>query len=230
MTKNEFLESIKDLVIEDMIENDILASLTAAQAILESGWGLSGLAVKGKALFGIKATPLWTGKVYVGDTQESYDGIGMVETSAVFRAYDSWKDSITDHSALLTGLHRYKNVIGEIDYRAASMAVHAAGYATDPNYAYKLINLIESYKLYEYDMEAKEYMRKIEELEKRIEAVEYAEEPVYNTVDEVPQWARQHVQRWVDEKIVVGDNTGLNLPLTAIRILIMTERIIGQMK
>ncbi|WP_440977625.1 hypothetical protein [Sedimentibacter sp. LTW-03] len=46
----------------------------------------------------------------------------------------------------------------------------------------------------------------------------------------MPEWARQHVQRWVDEKIVVGDNTGLNLPLTAIRILIMAERIIGQMK
>lgn len=51
MTKNEFLEFIKDLVIENMIETGILASLTVSQAILESGWGLSGLTVKGNALF-----------------------------------------------------------------------------------------------------------------------------------------------------------------------------------
>ena len=136
-----FIKEIGLLASADMKETGVLASLTLAQAILESGWGLSALAVVGKALFGIKATTSWTGNVYDADTNECYDGKTFEKVHAVFRAYNSWADSIRDHSALLTGSPRYSAVVGKRDYKAACRAIQAAGYATDPQYAEKLIRV-----------------------------------------------------------------------------------------
>ena len=129
----------------------ILASLTIAQAILESGWGKSELAVNANALFGIKADSRWDGRVYSTATKECYDGINLTTVDALFRTYDSWADSIADHSAFLTRSSRYTAVIGELDYKTACTTIHAAGYATDPTYAEKLISLIERYDLAAYD-------------------------------------------------------------------------------
>ena len=149
--QKQFIEKVGKLAAADMKASGVLASLTIAQAILESGWGESGLTVKGNALFGIKAGANWKGKVYSGKTKECYDGATYEDITATFRAYDSWEESVEDHSALLTGAARYKAVIGERDYKAACIAIKAAGYATDPTYSTKLINLIESYGLNEYD-------------------------------------------------------------------------------
>lgn len=149
--QKKFIETVGALAAADMQKTGVLASLTIAQAILESGWGKSGLTVKGNALFGIKAGSSWKGKVYSAQTQECYDGATFTTITALFRAYDSWAESVADHSALLTGLSRYKAVIGERDYKAACRAIKAAGYATDPNYADKLIQIIESYDLTAYD-------------------------------------------------------------------------------
>lgn len=146
-----FLKEIGPLASADMRESGILASLTLAQAILESGWGVSALSVIGNALFGIKAGASWTGKVYDADTNECYDGKTFEKVHAVFRAYESWADSIRDHSALLTGNPRYSAVVGERDYKAACHAIQAAGYATDPQYAEKLIQIIETNGLTAYD-------------------------------------------------------------------------------
>lgn len=146
-----FIERVGKLAAADMQKSGVLASLTIAQAILESGWGKSGLTVKANALFGIKAGSSWKGRVYSAKTQECYDGATYTTITALFRAYDSWAESVADHSALLTGAARYKTVIGERDYKTACRAIKAAGYATDPQYADKLIQLIESYKLTAYD-------------------------------------------------------------------------------
>ena len=149
--QKDFIERVGNLAAADMQKSGVLASLTIAQAILESGWGKSGLTVKANALFGIKAGASWKGKVYSAQTQECYDGATFTTVTALFRAYDSWADSVADHSALLTGATRYKAVIGERDYKTACRAIKAAGYATDPNYADKLIQIIESYGLTAYD-------------------------------------------------------------------------------
>lgn len=146
-----FIERVGALAAADMQKSGVLASLTIAQAILESGWGKSGLTVKANALFGIKAGTSWKGRVYSTKTQECYDGVNFTTVTALFRAYDSWEESVADHSALLTGAARYKAVIGERDYKTACRAIKAAGYATDPQYADKLIRLIESYGLTAYD-------------------------------------------------------------------------------
>lgn len=153
--QKNFIKTVGAIASADMKKTGVLASLTIAQAILESAYGTSGLAMGGKALFGIKATKTWKGKVYCSDTKECYDGLNLVTVkNAAFRAYDSWEESITDHSAFLKANKRYKAVVGETDYKKACEAIKAAGYATDPQYAEKLIKLIEENKLTEYDGEA----------------------------------------------------------------------------
>lgn len=153
MKNTDFIAMIGDIARKDMVKTGVLASLTIAQAILESGWGRSDLAVTGNNLFGMKATSAWTGKTYTTETNECYDGVNMERVEAVFRAYDSWEESIADHSALFSA-SRYKKVVGETDYKVACVEVKNAGYATDPSYPTKLISIIEQYNLHEYDVVA----------------------------------------------------------------------------
>lgn len=150
--QKEFIKKVGAIASTDMKNTGVLASLTIAQAILESGWGTSELTIHGNALFGIKATKSWKGKVYCSKTKECYDGVNMVTEDAVFRAYGSWEESIKDHSAFLKKYKRYENVIGETNYKKACEDVEDAGYATDPDYANKLIKLIEDYDLMVYDV------------------------------------------------------------------------------
>lgn len=131
-------------------DSNILPSLTIAQAILESGWGKSDLAQKANALFGIKANADWTGPRVDRKTYE-YVNAERVDTTAAFRAYQSWGESLANHNAFLRGSKRYKAVVGERDYKKACHAIHSAGYATDPEYANKLIKLIEQYDLTQWD-------------------------------------------------------------------------------
>lgn len=149
--QESFISKVGVIAKADMLKSGVLASLTIAQAIIESNWGKSGLTVKANALFGIKAGTTWIGRVYSGKTEECYDGVNNTTITALFRAYDSWEESISDHSALLTRLTRYKAVVGETNYKRACVAIKAAGYATDPAYSDKLIHTIETYGLNAFD-------------------------------------------------------------------------------
>lgn len=149
--QKEFIDKISAWVAADMRQSGILASLTLAQAILESNWGKSALAVKANALFGIKADSKWNGKVYTIATKEYVDRVNYVTVNAKFRAYDSWEQSIADHSDFLVTRSRYAAVVGEKSYKKACAAIEKAGYATDPRYGDKLVDLIEAYGLAAYD-------------------------------------------------------------------------------
>lgn len=173
--QKQFIERVGKLATADMQKSGVPASLTIAQAILESGWGKSGLTVKANALFGIKAGASWKGKAYSAKTQECYDGVSYTTITALFRAYDSWAESVADHSALLTGLARYKAVIGERDYKTACRAIKAAGYATSPDYAEKLIQLIELYGLTVYDGTGKGEQKTMTESQVRANVVAIAQ-------------------------------------------------------
>lgn len=142
-----FIKKVASLITD----RRILPSLTIAQAILESGWGNSGLTIKGNALFGIKAGITWRGKRYSSKTQECYDKINFTTITATFRGYNSWAESIQDHTAFIVSNKRYAKVLTANDYKSACYAIAQAGYATAPTYAQSLINIIEGYKLYEYD-------------------------------------------------------------------------------
>ena len=149
MTSNEFLLIIKNDVIEDMKRSGILASLTAAQALLESNSGSSKLAQSPNFnLFGIKGN--YNGQSVCMNTKEYVKG-QYITVKAYFKKYPSWSESIRDHSDMFNRLARYKNLRGEKDYKTACKNVQLDGYATAPNYAESLINVIQKFKLYEWD-------------------------------------------------------------------------------
>ncbi|ASJ54189.1 peptidoglycan hydrolase [Brevibacillus formosus] len=154
MTQQEFIAKIAPAAVADMKKTRVPASLTIAQAILESNWGKSGLTVKANNLFGIKGTG--PAGVCPMPTKEFYSG-EWVTVTANFRAYNNWAESIADHSALiLNGTKdkptRYHGVLGA-DYKTAAHRIREGGYATDPAYPQKLISLIEKYELHQYDVD-----------------------------------------------------------------------------
>lgn len=164
MTDQEiFIAAIGTLARDDMAKNGILACITIAQAILESGWGKSELAVNAKNLFGMKkslsgntwAGSTWGGKSYSKLTQEVYTS-GPAVVRADFRAYESWAKSVGDHSAYLAGAKngsklRYAGLIGCTDYGKAAQIIKDGDYATAPDYVEKLCRLIEQYNLTEWN-------------------------------------------------------------------------------
>jgi hypothetical protein len=129
------------------------ASVTVAQAILESDWGRSRLARQGNNLFGIKALGSVTGPAGVVTlaTWEHLDG-GDVIVQAPFKAYFTLAQSIEDHGSFFTRNRRYADALAVAgDARAFARAIQSAGYATDPGYASKLIGLMDRYDLYRFD-------------------------------------------------------------------------------
>lgn len=149
MTNAEFVEKIGALASEDMKKTGILASLTIAQAILESAWGTSALAqAPNYNLFGIKGA--YNGNYCEFNTSEYLNG-KWVTVKAQFRKYPSWAESLADHSALFNTYDRYANLRGCTDYKLACRYVREDGYATDPSYTSKLINIIESNNLTRFD-------------------------------------------------------------------------------
>ena len=145
-----FFATLKPYVLKDMRENHILASLTAAQAFIESSKGNSGLTQKCNNLFGIKGKYNGQGELFW--TTEYYNGKAQ-RVRAYFRKYPSWQESIADHSGLFNRLARYANLRGCTDYVQACVNVKADGYATSPSYTSTLVNTINKYKLYEWDNE-----------------------------------------------------------------------------
>lgn len=152
-TANQFLDIIHGPVVRDMQENKILASLTGAQALLESNKGNSGLTQKANNLFGIKADKRWTGPYITMPTKENVNG-QLVTVQAKFRSYGSWSESIHDHSNFLLTNKRYSNLIGVTDYRLACILIKQDGYATSATYTQTLLDTIEKYNLQLWDLEA----------------------------------------------------------------------------
>lgn len=150
MDKNKFIEMVGKVAIEYYPEYNILPSLVISQAILESGWGVKHIE---NNIFGIKAGSSWTGKVALRRTTE-WDGTRYVVKVDRFRAYDNMEESIKDYLKLIGESKRYEKVKKARDYKEAARLMYEAGYATDPKYADKLINIIERNKLYEYDKRA----------------------------------------------------------------------------
>lgn len=149
-TAERFLNRIHDDVIEDMTNTKILSSLTAAQALIESNKGNSGLTIQCNNLFGIKGE--YNGQYGIFWTTEYYNGVAQ-KVQAKFRKYPDWATSISDHSRLFTTSKRYKNLVGCTDYALACKYVKEDGYATSPSYTNTLMNTINTYKLYLWDSE-----------------------------------------------------------------------------
>ncbi|MBO4444900.1 MAG: glucosaminidase domain-containing protein [Bacteroidaceae bacterium] len=140
----KYVRQYKDLAIEQMKKYNIPASITLAQALLESGAGQSELARESNNHFGIKCHN-WSGKKVYHDDDASDD---------CFRVYKSVRDSYEDHSIFLSTSQRYRPLfkLKNTDYVGWAQGLKLAGYATNPSYADRLINIIESYNLDQYDV------------------------------------------------------------------------------
>lgn len=166
-SNESFIEVIGEIAKEDMKCSGILASVTVAQAILESDFGNSTLATEGHNLFGIKASDPgsnWENSTwdevstFTARTAEQTKSGKTYYIRASFRAYESIVDSVGDHSAYLLGSvngdqYRYDGIQYQTDYRTAAEIIKYGGYATDTKYVDKICNLIETYDLTRFDEE-----------------------------------------------------------------------------
>ena len=140
----QYIKRYAPIAVSEMHKYNVPASITLAQGILESGNGRSQLASKSNNHFGIKCHTGWKGaKVYHDDD----------EKGECFRKYKYVESSYEDHSQFLSGRRRYASLfkLKKTDYKGWSKGLKKAGYATDKNYPKKLIKIIETYELYEFD-------------------------------------------------------------------------------
>jgi hypothetical protein len=148
ITTEKYIEAYKSIAIRKMQEYKIPASITLAQAILESGSGNSELARKANNHFGIKCHKDWTGATF----QMTDDA-----PNECFRKYKDPEESFRDHSIFLTQRERYADLfkLDIADYKSWATGLKKAGYATNPLYAELLINIIEKFDLTQYDKVSK---------------------------------------------------------------------------
>ncbi|TVP91185.1 glycoside hydrolase family 73 protein [Alkalibacterium sp.] len=148
--RQSFIDAVATYAVPLQETHGIKPSIAIAQAIVESNWGKSGLSVRENNYFGIKGSA----------SEPSYATLEYddewIEIRASFRTYSSMEESVTDYANLLAGgtdwnPNLYQPVIEAEDYKEAAHALKSAGYATDPSYPEKLIDIVEQYSLYEYD-------------------------------------------------------------------------------
>ncbi len=138
-----YIAKYKDIAVDQMHKHKIPASITLAQALLESGAGKGELAVKSNNHFGIKRGSSWQGPTVTHNDDRRGEH---------FRKYKTVEESYEDHSQFLLR-ERYQRLfrLNILDYKGWARGLKACGYATSPVYADRLINLIELYRLYELD-------------------------------------------------------------------------------
>ena len=143
-TRQQYIDVFAQLAIQEMNEYHVPASITMAQACLESGDGNSILAREANNHFGIKCNSSWTGSSILQDDDSSNE---------CFRKYSTAIESFRDHSKFLTGGMRYQFLFDyEIkDYKKWAYGLKKAGYATDPQYPERLIKIIEEFQLHKLD-------------------------------------------------------------------------------
>lgn len=169
LNAKELIERIGPLFTADQKKSGVLASVSMAQFILESGWGKSGLTQKANNCFGMKKSlsgNTWPGSTWDGKSvvsmqtgEETEDGKAYTIT-AEFRKYACIEDSIADHSAYLTGAKdgdklRYEGLKGCKKYKQAAQIIKDGGYATSTSYVKALCNIIKEYGLTDYDVKKK---------------------------------------------------------------------------
>jgi flagellum-specific peptidoglycan hydrolase FlgJ len=169
LNSKELIEKIGPLFTADQKKSGVLASVSMAQFILESGWGKSGLTQKANNAFGMKKNlsgntwpnSAWDGKSVVSmqTGEETEDGKAYTIT-AEFRQYNCIEDSIADHSAYLTGAKdgdklRYEGLKGCKKYKQAAQIIKNGGYATSTSYVKALCDIIKEYSLTDYEVKKK---------------------------------------------------------------------------
>ncbi|KAF1297699.1 N-acetylmuramoyl-L-alanine amidase [Enterococcus sp. JM4C] len=153
MSHEEFINRLVPHAQELQEGYGVLPSIIIAQAILESNWGQSSLASQYNNLFGMKS---FGNEKKVNLETREYVNEEWIVIQGDFKVYDSWEASMDDHTMLfVNGVtwnpQQYEKVLLAENYKQAAKALQEGGYATDPNYAHKVTEVIETYKLDQYD-------------------------------------------------------------------------------
>ena len=146
--RRQFLVAVAPGALDAAVKHCIPPSVTVGQAVLESGWGRSGLAKRHKNLFGIKAGS--HGDAVEMPTTEVVSGLAQ-RSSERFRTYDDFADSVEHHGHLLATDPRYAKARKHWDNWPKFLAIVAPTYATDPQYVNRVSQLVERYRLAEFD-------------------------------------------------------------------------------
>lgn len=150
----DYVSRYKDAAISEMERGGIPASIILGQGIIESAAGTSDLAQNANNHFGIKCAGGWSGGTYYKtDDDKDKDGNSI---ESCFRKYSDVSESFHDHGEFLRDPKKYNRYgflfnLDRTDYKSWARGLQSAGYATNPNYSTQLINLIERYRLFEYD-------------------------------------------------------------------------------
>ena len=146
-----YIETYSEIAIQEMYRSGIPASVTLAQGIHESSWGLGELSTNSNNHFGIKCKSVWNGPTYYIE-DDDYENGKLVKSC--FRVYNNVEESYIDHTNFLLEGTRYQSLFSydKTDYINWSKGLKNCGYATDPNYDSKLIGTIEKYGLNKYDL------------------------------------------------------------------------------
>ena len=146
MSPDDFIEKMRPGADECEATDGIPAAFTIAQGALESAWGSSGLCIQANNIFGVKADKSWKGRIYTKSTREYLNG-QWVMIAALWRAYDTWAECMLDHAEFFKDNPRYSKALETNDPEEFARRVAAAGYATDPRYADKLISVMRAHDL-----------------------------------------------------------------------------------
>lgn len=151
-SRQAYIDKFARIAVLEMIDYHIPASITMAQACLESSDGNSELTRQSNNHFGIKCKSNWTGP----SVRHNDD-----EANECFRKYKTAEESFKDHSQFIKGSSRYSFLFGyDIrDFKSWAYGLKKAGYATDPAYPAKLIKIIEDFRLYELDQLDRKYVQ-----------------------------------------------------------------------
>ncbi|RFZ84766.1 hypothetical protein DYU05_03940 [Mucilaginibacter terrenus] len=157
----KYIKSIAADAVEAAAGTNLFPSVMIAQAALESGNGVSVLAKKYNNHFGIKASAGWTGAIAYLPTTEYIRNVAT-KVKGAFRSYSSLIDGFVDRINFLKKNSRYTKagVFTAASPEAQAKALQAAGYATDPQYATKIVGIINSYNLKQYDTAQPEPIKK----------------------------------------------------------------------
>ena len=150
MTPADFIAKIAPAARVSAALTRVPASFVIAQAALESGWGTSKTCVMASNLFNVKADKSWRGPIYRMASTEHLGGKDVL-VPADWRMYPDWKSCLDDHARFFSENPRYAACFKETTGEDWARAVAAAGYATDPAYAGKLIATIRARNLAQYD-------------------------------------------------------------------------------
>ena len=227
-----YIRNYQYLAVAEMERTAIPASITLAQGMLESGYGTSDLAKNANNHFGIKCHKGWVGETYTHRTKETTNG-QTIARYACFRAYATAADSYADHSDFLASRSNYSALFlaNTTDYEFWANGLVEGGYATDPAYARKLIQTIQTYQLNKYDRytntvlafnnstQEQEYQEDIPALKRRIQTLESIlsqtelykmelQECLQSKQKEVAKLRQEQVamKRQLEEKIQLLDN------------------------